>query len=60
MINASVDLDAGQVIYKDYVNVGIAVDTDRGLVVPSLRSADELAIPDIARQLSDMAENVPR
>jgi pyruvate/2-oxoglutarate dehydrogenase complex dihydrolipoamide acyltransferase (E2) component len=53
-----VDLDAGTIIYKDYVNVGIAVDTDRGLVVPSLRNADELAIPDIARHLSDMADNV--
>ena len=58
VINASVDLDAGTIIYKDYVNVGIAVDTDRGLVVPSLRNADELAIPDIARHLSDMADNV--
>ncbi len=58
VINASVDLDNGQIIYKEYVNVGIAVDTDRGLVVPSLRNADELAIPEIARQLSVMAENV--
>lgn len=58
VINASIDLDNGQIIYKDYVNVGIAVDTDRGLVVPSLRNADQLAIPEIARQLSEMAENV--
>lgn len=56
-INASVDMEAGQVIYKDYVNVGIAVDTDRGLVVPSMRNADVLSIPDIARGLADMAEN---
>ena len=58
VINASVDLEQGQIIYKDYVNVGIAVDTERGLVVPSLRSADTLGIPDIARQLGVMAENV--
>ena len=58
VINASVDLDQGQIIYKNYVNVGIAVDTDRGLVVPSLREADKLGIPDIARQLGTMAENV--
>ncbi|MFK7765867.1 MAG: 2-oxo acid dehydrogenase subunit E2 [Mariniblastus sp.] len=58
VINASVDLEAGQIIYKDYVNVGIAVDTERGLVVPSLRSADKMGIPDIARQLGTMAENV--
>ena len=58
VINASVDLEAGQIIYKDYINVGIAVDTERGLVVPSLRNADKLGIPDIARQLGTMAENV--
>ena len=51
-------MEQGQIIYKDYVNVGIAVDTDRGLVVPSLRSADKMGIPDIARQLGEMAENV--
>ncbi len=58
VINASVDLEQGQIIYKDYVNVGIAVDTERGLVVPSLRSADKMGIPDIARQLGELAENV--
>lgn len=58
VINASVDLEQGQIIYKDYVNVGIAIDTERGLVVPSLREADKLGIPDVARQLGQMAENV--
>jgi len=58
VINASIDLEGGQIIYKDYVNVGIAVDTERGLVVPALRNADKLGIPDIARQLGTMAENV--
>ena len=57
-VNASLDMEAGQIIYKDYVNVGIAVDTDRGLVVPALRGAAELSIADIARRLAEMAENV--
>ena len=57
-INASIDLDAGQIIYKDYVNIGIAIDTERGLVVPNLRSVDKMAIPDIARALGDMASGV--
>ena len=57
-INASVDLDAGQIIYKDYVNVGIAVDTERGLVVPNMRNADQQSIPALAKGLSVMAENV--
>lgn len=58
VINASVDLEQGQIIYKDYINVGIAIDTERGLVVPSLRNADQLGIPDVARQLGQLAENV--
>jgi len=57
-LNAALDMDAGQVIYKDYVNVGIAVDSDRGLVVPSLRSADSKSISDIARDLGTLAESV--
>lgn len=58
VINASVDLEQGQIIYKDYVNVGIAVDTERGLVVPSIRNADELTIPEIARQLGKLTDDV--
>ncbi|MEZ6096600.1 MAG: 2-oxo acid dehydrogenase subunit E2 [Pirellulaceae bacterium] len=57
-INATIDMNNRQIVYKDYVNVGIAVDTDRGLVVPSLRNADKLAIPDIARNLHEVATNV--
>lgn len=58
VINASIDMDNGQIIYKEYVNIGIAIDTDRGLVVPALRDADRMAIPDIAKTLSEMATNV--
>ncbi len=56
-INASIDMEQGVIIYKKYINIGIAVDTDRGLVVPSLRNADQLSIPDIARQLQLIASN---
>ncbi len=58
VVNASIDMDAGQVIYKEYINVGIAVDTDRGLVVSSLRNADKLSIPETAKQLGEMAEKI--
>ncbi|MEL7496096.1 MAG: 2-oxo acid dehydrogenase subunit E2 [Planctomycetota bacterium] len=58
VINASIDLENGQIIYKDYVNVGIAVDTERGLVVPALRNVDQQTIPDIARQLGKVADDV--
>lgn len=57
-INAALDMEAGNVIYKQYVNVGIAVDTERGLVVPALRSVDKISIPDIARNLAMMAGKV--
>ena len=56
VVNASVDMENGQIIYKDYINIGIAVDTPRGLVVPVMRNADQLSIPDIARQLGSIAE----
>ncbi len=57
VMNASVDIDNGMIVYKDYVNIGIAVDTDRGLVVPVLRNADRMSFPEIARALSTIAEN---
>ena len=58
LINASLDGEHEQIIYKEYVNIGIAVDTERGLVVPSLRGADEMSIPDIARALAQLSDNV--
>ncbi len=57
-MNAVIDMDNDQIIYKDYVNIGIAVDTERGLVVPNIRHADALTIPDIARALADLAARV--
>ncbi len=57
-INASLDVENERIVYKNYVNIGIAVDTDRGLVVPVLRDADRLSISEIARQLAAIAEKV--
>ena len=57
-INAVIDMENDQIVYKDYVNIGIAVDTERGLVVPNIRHADALTIPDIARALADLAARV--
>jgi pyruvate dehydrogenase E2 component (dihydrolipoamide acetyltransferase) len=58
LMNATIDLENDRIIYKNYVNIGIAVDTDRGLVVPVLRGADELSISEIAKSLATMAESV--
>jgi len=55
-INATVDMEKGEVVYKDYVNVGLAVDTPRGLVVPVLRDCDQMSIPQIAQAIADTAE----
>lgn len=57
-INAMIDMENEQIVYKDYINVGIAVDTDRGLVVPTLKAADRMSIPDIAKALGDMSVRV--
>jgi pyruvate dehydrogenase E2 component (dihydrolipoamide acetyltransferase) len=56
VVNASIDLEKGEIVYKDYVNIGLAVDTPRGLVVPVLRDCDRLAIPQIAQVVADTAE----
>jgi pyruvate dehydrogenase E2 component (dihydrolipoamide acetyltransferase) len=57
-LNASVDMENNAVIYKEYVNVGIAVDTERGLVVPVLRDADRKSISQIASELDELATTV--
>src|SRR6188768_384252 len=54
--NASIDPDRGEIVYKKYVNVGVAVDTDRGLLVPVIRDADTKNITDIAVELQKLAE----
>jgi pyruvate dehydrogenase E2 component (dihydrolipoamide acetyltransferase) len=55
-VNASIDPEKGEIVYKDYVNVGLAVDTPRGLVVPVLRDCDQMSIPQIAQAIADTAE----
>jgi pyruvate dehydrogenase E2 component (dihydrolipoamide acetyltransferase) len=55
-MNSSIDVDKGEILYKDYVNIGLAVDTPRGLVVPVLRGCDELSIPQIAQAIAETAE----
>jgi pyruvate dehydrogenase E2 component (dihydrolipoamide acetyltransferase) len=54
--NASVDMATQEIIYKDYVNIGVAVDTDRGLLVPVLKNVDKMSILQISDELTAMAE----
>jgi pyruvate dehydrogenase E2 component (dihydrolipoamide acetyltransferase) len=53
--NSSIDAERGEIVYKRYVNVGVAVDTDRGLLVPVIRDADGKNIMEIAVELQGLA-----
>jgi 2-oxoglutarate dehydrogenase E2 component (dihydrolipoamide succinyltransferase) len=54
-VNASIDLDAGTVTHHDGVSLGVAVDTERGLLVPVIPAADDLNVPGLARRIADVA-----
>ena len=58
MMNALIDMENEPLIHRDYVNLGVAVYTERGLVVPNIRNAHLMSIPDIAKALADMAARV--
>jgi len=58
IFNASFDDENEQIIYKQYINIGIAVDSPRGLVVPVMRNVDELSIRGIAQETGRLAEKV--
>jgi pyruvate dehydrogenase E2 component (dihydrolipoamide acetyltransferase) len=54
--NASVDMAAGEIIYKKYVNIGVAVDTERGLLVPVIRDVDCKNIIELSVELTQISE----
>jgi pyruvate dehydrogenase E2 component (dihydrolipoamide acetyltransferase) len=54
--NSSLDSGAGQLIIKRYYHLGVAVDTDRGLLVPVLRDVDQKSVQELAQELADIAE----
>ena len=55
-VNASIDMEAGTVTYHDAEHLGIAVDTERGLVVPVIRDAGDLNLAGLAKRIADLAE----
>ncbi len=55
-VNASIDMADGTVTYHDSEHLGMAVDTDRGLLVPVIRDAGELNIAGLARRIADLAD----
>ena len=48
------EIDGGDIVYKNYVNMGVAVGTPQGLVVPVLRDADQLSFADIEKQIAEL------
>ena len=54
--NSSLDMAADEIIHKKYVNIGVAVDTDRGLLVPVIRNADSKNIIQLSVELSQLSE----
>jgi 2-oxoisovalerate dehydrogenase E2 component (dihydrolipoyl transacylase) len=56
MINSSWDEAAQEIVVKHYVNLGIAAATDRGLVVPNVKGAHAMTLPQLAAALAQLAE----
>ena len=54
VVNAQIDGDS--IVYRHYVNMGIAVASEQGLVVPNIKDADRMGMLDVARQIADLAK----
>ncbi len=55
VLNSSVDTSTNEIVYKNFYNIGIAVDTEAGLYVPVIKDADRKGIFSIARDITDLA-----
>jgi pyruvate dehydrogenase E2 component (dihydrolipoamide acetyltransferase) len=56
LVNSSWDAAAEEIVVKHYVNLGIAVAAERGLIVPNVKHADALTLPELARALQVLTE----
>ena len=56
IFNSSLDEAAQAVVFKDYFHIGIAVDTEQGLIVPVIRDADKKSVLDLAKELEQLAQ----
>lgn len=55
-VNASWDQDAGEIVYKHFVNLGIAAATPRGLIVPNIKDAHLMTLRELAEQIDELAK----
>ena len=56
LFNASIDMNTMKVIKKDFINLGIAIDTPQGLIVPNIKSADKKSISEISDEIARLAD----
>ncbi|MDC3028151.1 2-oxo acid dehydrogenase subunit E2 [Pseudomonadota bacterium] len=56
LFNASLDMNTMKVIKKDFINLGIAIDTPQGLIVPNIKSADKKSIREISDEIARLAD----
>jgi pyruvate dehydrogenase E2 component (dihydrolipoamide acetyltransferase) len=56
LFNASIDEAEGAVVFKEYFNVGLAVDTEAGLIVPVIRHVDKKSLLDLSRDVAELAQ----
>lgn len=56
LFNSSLDESARQVVFKQYYHIGMAVDTEAGLIVPVIRDVDKKSLLDLSRELQELAE----
>ncbi|MGH7197130.1 MAG: 2-oxo acid dehydrogenase subunit E2 [Candidatus Omnitrophota bacterium] len=56
VVNSSLDEAAGQLVVKKYYHIGVAVDTEQGLIVPVLRDVDKKSLLEISKELGELAE----
>ena len=54
IFNASFDHDTEEVVYKDFINIGVAVDTPDGLIVPNVKNADQKSIVTLAKEIETL------
>jgi pyruvate dehydrogenase E2 component (dihydrolipoamide acetyltransferase) len=59
-INAQLDMENERIIFKNYVNIGIAADTEEGLVVPVIKDADKKSIFELAKEINEIAEKASK
>ena len=55
-LNAAIDMETQEIVYRRYIHIGVATDTDRGLLVPVVRDADRKTITELSIEIRELAE----